>query len=349
MDETMIVHPASLGHTQAPPQPRPALPVQADRFQQREAESHPIRGADLQTCRKVWAGSGAAVGAFSSHFVAAGLGLWAGAAVAGALGFGPVGAVVGAALGAAAAVKVQFKTWLGRELGARAGAVAGEFLGRAAHAAGLPLPSHLVETTRNFSYSGMREVLDRVDHNSHPRISQAEAQAFVAALQPGDVVLTNDESSTPFALATLVLTGRGCDFTHGILHVGNGRTVEARMKGGVQRGDLVDVLTKKHHAVALRPHYQPGQAQAVVDAAEQMVGRPYDFKFKLGNDALYCSEAVYETVKTGAPQVHFRSRPVLNREVIVPSDLLRTPDADVVAEAGVGRTMFDAYLAKLVP
>ena len=119
----MIVPPAALGPTPAPPQPRPALPVQADRFQQREAESHPVRGADLATYRKVWAGSGAAVGAFGSHFVAAGLGLWAGAAVAGALGFGPVGAVVGAALGAAAAVKVQFKTWLGRELGARAGAV----------------------------------------------------------------------------------------------------------------------------------------------------------------------------------------------------------------------------------
>lgn len=343
------MHPAVLGPTQAAPQPRPPLPVQADRFQQRDVESHPVRGADLETYRKVLGGSGAAVGAFGSHFAAAGLGLWAGAAVAGALGFGPIGAVVGAAIGGAAALKVQFKTWAGRRLGARLGAIAGEFAARAAHAAGVPLPSHLVETTRNYSFSGMKQILGKVEHNSHPRISMAEAQAFVSALQPGDVVLTNDESSTPFAIATLVLTGRGCDFTHGIVHTGGGKTVEARMKGGVQRGELIDVLTKKHHAVALRPHYQPGQAEATVAAAEAMVGKPYDFKFKLGNDAFYCSEAVYETLKAGAPQLEFRSRPVLNRQVIVPSDLLRTKDADVVAEAGVGRSMFDAYLAKLVP
>lgn len=347
----MIVHPAALAPVPQPAAapPRPPLPVQADSFQQRMAESHPVRGADLQTYRTTLAGCGAAVGAFGSHFVAAGLGIWAGAALAGALGFGPIGAVVGGAIGAAAAVKVQFKTWMGREVGARLGAIAGDFAGKGAFAAGIPLPSHLVETTRNFSYTGMREVLDDVSHNSHPRISPAEAQAFVAALQPGDVVLTNDEASTPFALATLILTGRGCDFTHGIVHTGNGKTVEARMKGGVQRGDLISVLTQKHHAVALRPHYLPGQADATVAAAEAMIGKPYDFKFKMGNDSFYCSEAVYETLKTGAPQLQFQSRPVLNREVIVPSDLLRTKDADVVAEAGVGRTMFDAYLAKLVP
>lgn len=346
----MIVHPAVHVPTPAAAAAaRPPLPVQADSFQRRMAPTGAVRGADLSTYRRTLAGAGAAVGAFSSHFVAAGLGIWAGSALAGALGFGPVGAVVGAAIGAAAAVKVQFKTWMGREIGARLGALAGDYAGKGAYAAGLPLPGHIVETTRNFSYTGMREVLDDVSHNSHPRISLADAQAFVAALKPGDVVLTNDEASTPFALATLVLTGHGCDFTHGIVHTGGGKTVEARMKGGVQEGDLIDVLTRKHHAVALRPHYQPGQAEAVVAAAKDMVGKPYDFKFKMGNDSFYCSEAVYETLKKGAPQLEFKSRPVLNREVIVPSDLLRTKDADVVAEAGVGRTMFDAYLAKLVP
>ncbi|MBI3925645.1 MAG: hypothetical protein HY319_08905 [Armatimonadetes bacterium] len=326
-----------------------AMPTRADLYQPRMAEGEWVRGAERDTYRKVFGGLGAAAGAFGSHFVLAAAGGWAGMAVAGALGLGPLGAAAGLALGLYGAVKLQGKTGIGRKLGGRLGGVLGDVAGRVAHHLGVPLHSTHIETTRNYSYGAMKSLLGNLHHNSHPRISSEDARRFIAGLKPGDVVLTNDEASTPFALATLVLTGRGADFTHGLVFTGGGRTVEATMELGVRERDLADILVHKHHAIAIRPQYEPGQDQAVVQAARDMVGKPYDFKFRLGNDGFYCSEAVYEALKRGAPQLEFRSRPLITREVIVPSDLLRTEDAEVVAEAGVGRTMVDSYLAKFVP
>lgn len=324
-------------------------PVRADRYQPWTERGHRVKDADAATYRKVFGAAGAGVGAFAGHFALAGAGIWAGVALAGALTAGPVGAAVGGVLGAAAAGGLQAKTWVGRKLAGRLGALVGDLTGRLAHRTHVPLPSTEIETTRNYSYKGMTRLLGNIGFNSHARIDRAMAQEFVDRLEPGDIVLTNNESSTPFALATLLLTGH-CDFTHGIVYTGDNKAVEARASQGVATVDLPAVLTTKQHAVAVRPHYRPGEAAAVVKAAHRMLGDPYDFKFKMGNNAYYCSEVCYDALKQGAPELKFRTRtPLHTSPIVVPADLLQTPDADVVAEAGVGHTPFDAYLAKFTP
>lgn len=321
------------------------LPVPAREYKGSVEQSHWVRDADLETYTRTCAGVGAASLALASHVLMLGAGAWAGSTLGSTIG-GPIGSLVGGAAGAYCAFKLQSKTLIGRRLGGRAGAVLGALAAPMVKAAGIPLRSNQVQETRNFSYGEMVKKLGSIDSTSHPHISAAEADAFIAQLQPGDIVLANDEAATIFSVLCAAVDSKA-DFNHALLYIGNGKTIESRtVTEGVAEGDMKSVLMKKHHAISIRPRYQTGQAQAVVDAARAMIGVPYDYKFRMGNEAMYCSELVQKAVKAGAPQVTFDRWSVIGREVILPGDFVRTDQADVVAEAGVDRTLFDSYLGK---
>ena len=325
------------------PAPPPTLGP-ADKYETRQAEGKWVRpdfSGYVRTCSNL----GTALGAYSSHFT-----VIVGSALLGPLGLGLTG---GAALatgvaGASGGLQAQKKGLWGRKIMSRLGAVAGAVAGGVCWMARIPLLSTHVETAKNFSYGEMVKHAGDMNHSGRANIGLAEAQQFISRLQPGDIILTNDEASTPFATATLLATGKA-DFTHGIVYQGGGKTIEARMKDGVQEYSLEEVLLSKHHAIAIRPHYTEGQAEKVVDAARQEIGEKYDFKFGFNSPGYYCSELVDHSMAQGAPQVEFKHRKILGKEVVFPADLLRTSQADVVAEAGIGHGFFDAFMSKFTP
>jgi hypothetical protein len=334
----------------------PQPPVQADHYKGSINEHHWVKGSDLSTYKKVYGAIGAATMAFSSHFAMAGGFGAAGAIIGGVLGTvvaGPIGGIVGkvagSIVGAYAGVKLQAKTGIGRKIAGKVGGGMGEMLGTIARALKIPLRSDHIEETKNYSYESMKTHLGTTQYTSHPHISKEDTEKFIAKLKPGDIVLTNDEACTIFSLLIVAVDGKA-DFNHAILHTGDGKTIESRtVTHGVAEGDLRDVLPHKHHAIAVRPRYEPAeQAADVVKAGKDMIGTKYDYLFGMGDNSMYCSEVVYKAVRKGAPQVDFKKRPLLTKEVILPGDLLRTKEADVIAEVGKDNTLFTSYLAKFV-
>jgi uncharacterized protein YycO len=357
ISDKMPLSQTNMKKTSGPVPEKTNLPVQADQYKGSIEEHHPVKGADLSTYRKVFGATGAATMAFAGNIAVplgfGAAGFFAGEALGSAIG-GSVGAIAGkiagGLIGAFAGAKIHGKTLIGREIGGRVGGVLGDAMGLFAKALKIPLRSDLVEETKNYSYSNMTDLLGTTKHTNHPHISEKEADDFMSKLKPGDMVLVNDEACTIFSLIIVAVDGKA-DFNHALLYEGDGKTIESRtVTGGVAEGNLKEVLGHKHHAVAIRPRYEPPEKQAadVVDAAKDKIGVKYDYKFKMGDNAMYCSEVVYKAVKEGAPQIDFQKRPLITREVVLPGDLLRTSQADVVAEVGKDSTLFNSYLAKFV-
>lgn len=332
------------------------LPVRADKFKGSVEEYTWEHGKDLKTYNKVCGAIGAATGAFTGNLVPPAVGGYAGAVAGGILGTmaaGPVGGVVGKVIGGLAGAylggKLHIKSAVGRKVGGRIGGVVGKAFGLFAKALKIPLRSDHIKETKDYSYDKMKTHLDTINYTSHPHISEKNAEKFISKLKPGDLVLTNDEACTIFSIIIAAVNGKA-DYNHALLYTGDGKTIESRtVTSGVAEGDLKDVLMHKHHAVAIRPHYKSeDQADDVVQAGKDMIGAKYDFRFRMGDNSMYCSEVVYKAVKEGASQINFKERPLITRTVVLPGDLLRTEQADVVAEVGKDNTLFNSYLAKFV-
>ncbi len=328
------------------PLPRP------DQWEISEKKGSWVKGHDALTYRRTMSNVGAAAGAFASHFVMLGAGVALGASTGAMLGniswpLGIAGAIAGGLGGGYVGAKLQGSTMWGRSLLTKAGATAGNLVGRGMHALKVPLRSNHVETAERFSIKSLNRYGADMLHSGHDKISETEADQLIEKLQPGDVILTGDNRSTPIATATHIMTGRS-NFTHAIIYKGEDRAIEAVMGGGVIENSMKTILTGKHHAVAIRPDYEEGQGQKAVEFSEKLVGKPYDYKFSNGNETWYCSEAVYAAVTDAAPQVEFDTRKILGHEIVVPNDLFYSEDVGVIGEVGTGRTSLDRMMGKFI-
>ena len=349
-----------------PSQPQPATPPTSassalprpDSWQLNETSRDWVSARDIDPVhyRRTTANFGAAVGALASHFATVGLGIALGVSagsslgsmVGGAIGWAALaGGILGGGAGAFYGGKFQAATLWGRSGLTKLGTAAGNVLGRVGHFLRVPLRQDHLETAERFNIHSVNRFGADMKHSGHEKISEAEANNLIAKLQPGDIILTGDNRSTPIATATHLITRRS-SFTHALIYKGNDRAIEAIMGPGVVESSMKDILTGKHHAIALRPDYEPGQAQEAIQFSEGLLGKKYDYKFKNDNGNWYCSEAVVAALAEAAPQVEFDTRSVFGKALVLPNDLFFSEDVGVVGEVGLGRSYMDRMMGKFI-
>lgn len=123
-------------------------------------------------------------------------------------------------------------------------------------------------------------------------------------LQEGDILFQDLDCGDACDAIEKVTTGyNGLDFSHcGIVANVDGQMKVVEAYGTVAATDLDSFLarSKDEHGnvkvIAGRPHEQD-IAKKSAAIAQTYIGKSYDKAFKLGDDAYYCSELVYESYK----------------------------------------------------
>jgi hypothetical protein len=119
-------------------------------------------------------------------------------------------------------------------------------------------------------------------------VTDTDYREINSLLLPGMVFLTR----TNWNLTNLLIPSES-GYKHGAIYVGNGIVVEATGKG-VATAWLEEFLCSKDKVRVLFPLFADAEERKeAARFAMTLVGRPYDYEFKSGLEALYCFEVVY--------------------------------------------------------
>ncbi|MDE6861266.1 MAG: hypothetical protein K2J31_00770 [Alistipes sp.] len=138
--------------------------------------------------------------------------------------------------------------------------------------------------------------------------------------QDGDLLFEAGQSSA-MTDAIIDATGNGAEikFSHVAMIECCGDkqfVIEATSKGGVRRISLDEFLKDSGHGTNGRPMVAVYRlrnndcGRAAVERAKTYLGLPYDYAFLPDNDAMYCSELVYESYIDTDGRHIFTSRPM---------------------------------------
>lgn len=166
-----------------------------------------------------------------------------------------------------------------------------------------------------------------------------------AGLQTGDIAFHESRSSQSAALKAATHSR----YTHmGLVVVGDDGPVVIEAVQPVRRTPWADWVARGAggHVVVKRlsAPLEPAQTAAVVAAAEQLLGRPYDLAFGWDDRAIYCSELVWKAfergagVRLGEPRrfADFDlSHPAVRRKIAERHPRGLPPDEPVVAPADI--------------
>jgi hypothetical protein len=102
--------------------------------------------------------------------------------------------------------------------------------------------------------------------------------------------------------------------------------IEALGKGVVLT-DLVTFMTSKDEVILLYPKFATDQQMSEASKiAHKYLNSPYDYYFKPGNSAFYCSELIMQSYKEACVEVPFKPRIRLGVETIIAEDYVRATD-----------------------
>lgn len=175
-------------------------------------------------------------------------------------------------------------------------------------------------------------VLDIRVPTTTPHMTEAQRDAILTSVQPGDVCLENNDAY-PGWQRMEHWTMRS-NHTHAFIYEGNGQFLQATTPDGVQRTDLKTYLKGRIHVMVSRPPYKtPQDVKAALDFAAAQIGKPYNNAFdKSDTNSYYCSQLVSEALKhmpnpIETPQTTFRGRPC-----VAPDGFEQIPGAKIIVD-----------------
>lgn len=128
------------------------------------------------------------------------------------------------------------------------------------------------------------------------KITEDQVHEILALIKSGDIVLSF-EYGRPTSILIKGFYDHAAIVTSKLTimeAVGDSFDDKNINHGGVREVGLEEWLYKKDYVAVVRPKYEndiPNREAAAISFFYK--GRPYDYKFKVGGDAVYCSELVY--------------------------------------------------------
>lgn len=159
-------------------------------------------------------------------------------------------------------------------------------------------------------------------------VTHEDYLAAYKILTPGMIFLTRTE----WQLTNLLIPSES-GYKHGAIYVGSGVVVEA-VGSGVKMTWLDQFMESKDRVRVMSPLFA-GRAEMEEAArfAKTLVGRPYDYLFKSGMDALYCFEAIYASYREARiemqkhalvmPNIDWELREFWGEETVVADDFVQ--------------------------
>ena len=123
------------------------------------------------------------------------------------------------------------------------------------------------------------------------------APALGVPVRHGDIIFQNSDSP----LAPLIAGVTRSSYTHcGIVVVRRGSPWVLEAAGPVKYTPLQEWIGRgRGQAYSLYRLKNSTRVVPLVEAAQKYLGKPYDFRFALGGDEIYCSELVYRAALDG--------------------------------------------------
>ncbi len=216
---------------------------------------------------------------------------------------GVVGALVG--LGLEFGSDITKTPQVGHIVGGMVGGVAGFATGKALASVGLNprVSPDLASDSQTFSLKSLPGRLLRPDYTSHEKLGDEVYQEIMEFIQPGDVVVTTQNADQRTEALQWVLEGKG-NWVHGTIYAGDGLVYDSNSYlDGVTQRPLRQNLAVSERVRIIRPQYAEGEAEATIQAAESVLGNGYSVPKNLSEGPTYCTGAVYNALRKGAPSV----------------------------------------------
>lgn len=316
-------------------------------------------GNSTKVCGTVGTAVGATAG---SIFLLPALGAIKAAALGGAL-LGPAGAVIGGIIGAGAGIFIEGKVHPGRLLGGLVGGAAGMGIGKVLDKLGHKPSQALAEETKGFSYKSLFSKLLDPKITSHKKITAAEAEEVMKKLQPGDLLIGNNDNGFSFEI-TQKLIGATGNWTHVAIQGEDDTVMEVMIPNLTDRSEnrgedfmsvmnrpymenkTKDMLVRNHHLIILRPNYKDKETiKQVFAAGREYSNVSYDMLFNLkSDDKHYCTEFAYKVLKKAAPEIDLKPSSFLGYKYVGADNFIESPDVQVVHDTG--SNFWHNYLSK---